>query len=528
MVSSAHPLATEAGIKVLAKGGTAMDAAVAVAYSLAVVYPRAGNIGGGGFLVYRTKEGKSYTLDFREKAPQAAYRDMYLDEKGEIIPDKSLFGALSVGVPGTVKGLETAHAKFGVLPFDELLRDPIKYAKRGYRIGTHEAKRLNKYAEQLKQLNSLDIPFVKNDLWRERDLLKQKQLGNTLEKIARLGSDSFYKGSLGRALSEFILDQEGLITADDLEAYSTVWRQPLIFDYKDYTFHSMPLPSSGGMTLAQILFAIESYQLTDFQSVEDVHLITEAERRAYAIRAKHLGDPDYVEVPVEKLLDKNFIAKNMTSFDPELASSSDDLVSGDFDLDIEGFETTHFSIIDAYGNSIALTTTLNSNYGSKLYFPEGGFFLNNEMDDFSAKPGVPNQFGLIGTEANAIEPGKRMLSSMTPTIIEKDGKLYMLLGSPGGSTIITSVLQVFLNVSEYNQSLQEAINAPRFHHQWLPDRVIHESGLSKDLLKALEAKGHKLKQVTTIGLVDACLVKEDGTLVGGADPRGEDDARGAK
>ena len=526
MVASAHPLATEAGLNILADGGTAMDAAVAVAYALSVVYPRAGNIGGGGFMVYRTNDGHSFCLDFREKAPDRAHKDMYLDSTGNVIPGKSLYGAQAVGVPGTVHGLEEAHARFGTMPFESLLQPAISYAKKGFRIGQHEADRLNKYAEDIGRWNEEAIPFIKDEPWRHGDRLKQKQLAGTLETISKSGRSAFYDGILSQSLVTFLGNNDGIISTEDLRNYKSIWREPLIFDYKEYTLHTMPLPSSGGMTLGQILSAIESHELMGFQTPEDVHLILEAERRAYAMRASHLGDPDFVSVPVDMLMDKRFIQDKMGSFQLDEATRSEALNIKAFDVDLEGFETTHFSIVDQYGNAVALTTTLNSNYGSKLYFPEGGFFLNNQMDDFSAKPGIPNQYGLVGNAANAIEPGKRMLSSMTPTIIEKDGALFLLLGSPGGSTIITTVLQVFLNVAEYNLSLEDAIAAPRFHHQWLPDKVFHEEGLSSALMNALQDKGHTLTKKKSIGLVDACLIHPDGTITGGADPRGEDDARG--
>lgn len=502
-----------------------MDAGIAVAAALAVVYPRAGNISGGGFLVYRTKEGEILTLDFRERAPKAAFQDMFLDESGAVIEGLSLNGARAVGVPGTIAGLIEGHQKLGHLPFEKLFEPATRLAKKGFRISEQEASRLNKYKQDFIEWNGHDIPFVKDSEWQVGDVIKQSHLAKTLEEVAKTKGESFYHGRIGDELVEFIRTNNGIITTTDLQEYECKWRKPISCEYKGFTIHTMPLPSSGGVCLSQILESLNQYELTSLHSPEDVHLIAEIERRAYADRAKYLGDPDFIEVPLERILDPNYLKSRMDDFDPSHATSSSDVISGAYRIDIEGFETTHISIVDTYGNALAFTTTLNSNYGSKLYYKEGGFFLNNEMDDFSVKPGTPNQFGLVGDKANAIQPGKRMLSSMTPTIVEKNGQFFMALGTPGGSTIITSVLQVFLNVTEYGLTLSEAIDQPRFHHQWLPDVIFCEPPFRHDVRKDLELKGHKFQEKKYIGMMDAILKHDDGTYEGGSDKRGDDDTR---
>lgn len=527
MVSSAHPLATQAGIDVLKRGGNAIDATVAVSFSLAVVYPRAGNLGGGGFLVFRAADGQVNTLDFRERAPSSAFRNMYLDSMGNVKTDASLVGGLAIGVPGSVAGLFEAHKTYGNLPWEELLFSAIKYAQKGFRITQQEANRLNHFATIFKQVNgTTETPFVKRCRWRKGNLLRQPQLAHTLTQIARHGQEYFYQGEHAASLANFIQSNNGIITTEDLNEYRALWRSPQTIQYKEYTLHCMPLPSSGGVALGQMLNMVENFDLTSFHSVRDVHLMSEIERRAYADRAVHLGDPDYVDVPLDQILDQEYLNQRMKDFNPDSASNSQNISSGSYNVDLESFETTHFSIVDKYGHSAALTTTLNSNYGCKLFFPEGGYFLNNEMDDFSAKPGVPNQFGLVGNSANSIAPGKRMLSSMTPTIVEKDGDFFLALGTPGGSTIITSVFQVFLNMVEYGLPLDEAIQSPRFHHQWLPDLIFHEPDFPESTLNQLVKMGHHVTQKNYIGMVDAVYKNEDGHYEGGADRRGDDDCQG--
>lgn len=532
-VVSAHPLASEIGKEILSAGGNAIDAAVAVQFALAVVYPRAGNLGGGGFMVVRLADGESSALDYREKAPAAAYPDMYLDSLGNVIPDISRLGHLSVGVPGTVAGMLAAHEKYGQLEyFKDLIAPARRLAAEGFRITKAEAERLNSYKEAFTE-NYLPLPgeenfehhpFIKEGEWRAGDLLIQEKLAATLDRIADLGAAGFYEGETAAYLTEEMERGKGLITSKDLKDYKAVWRDPIIGDYKNYKIISMPPPSSGGICLLQILEAVEDYPLADYGylSKESVHLIAEAERRAYADRAKHLGDSDYYPVPMDTLLNPEYIRSRMADYSESEATSSDSILAGDIRLAPESFETTHTSVVDGEGNAVSVTTTLNLNYGSKVFVSKAGFFLNDEMDDFSAKPGEPNYFGLIGAEANKIEPGKRMLSSMTPTIIEKDGNLFMILGSPGGSTIITSVFQVFINVAEYGMTLPEAVAAKRFHHQWLPNVIMTEENTPLDST-ALKEMGHKIDPRKRLGLVKAIHVLDDGKLSCSGDPRHEDD-----
>lgn len=526
-IVTAHPLASEVGTEIMRRGGNAIDATIAAQFALAVVCPRAGNIGGGGFMVYRSSGGKAESLDFREKAPAAAQRNMYLDSLGDPIPDKSLFGHLAVGVPGTVAGMEAAHQRYGKFPWDSLLLPAIHLAREGFAITTAEAERLNRYQEDFRRFNADTIPFIKETSWAAGDTLRQPSLAHTLQRIRLLGSEGFYQGETADYLLAEMQRGGGLISAQDLAAYQAIWRKPLTGRYKDYRVISMPPPSSGGVALLQTLEMIEGRlpENADFQSPAHIHLLVEAERRAYADRARHLGDSDFYPVPVDSLLDSLYLQGRMANFVRNQATESESILSREFRVSMESFETTHISTIDAQGNAVSLTTTLNSNYGSKVWVHGAGFFLNNEMDDFSAKPGVPNQFGLIGAEANAIAPGKRMLSSMSPTIIEKKGDLFLVLGTPGGSTIITSVLQVFLNVAEFSMPLDSAIAAGRFHHQWLPDEIMYEKRkFSPEVLDSLKIMGHQLSDRERIALVKAIHVLPDGRLHAVGDPRNPDDA----
>ena len=523
-VVSAHPLASQIGTDILHRGGNATDAAIAVQFALAVVYPRAGNLGGGGFMVIRTATGESAALDYREKAPAAATTDMYLDSLDNVIPDLSRRGHLSVGVPGTVAGMVAAHKRYGKLPnFADLVIPARRLAEQGFRLTRSEAERLNTYREDFLPYHPSDSPFLQHTPWREGDLLVQKDLAATLRRIEEQGAAGFYEGKTAELLVAEMQRGGGLITAADLENYSAIWRKPVVGDYKNYRIISMPPPSSGGICLLQILENVEDYPLREygFQSVRAMHLIAEAERRAYADRAKHIGDSDFYQVPFDTLLNDDYIRRRMVNFNSQRATRSDSILAGNIILP-ESFETTHTSVVDATGNAVSVTTTLNLNYGSKVLVAGAGFFLNDEMDDFSAKPGVPNYFGLVGAEANKIEPGKRMLSSMTPTIIEKDGELFMILGSPGGSTIITSVFQVFINVAEFGMTLPEAVNAKRFHHQWLPDVIMTETGIGADT-SALKAMGHQIAPDKRLGLVKAIRVLPDGRLEAAGDPRHADD-----
>lgn len=517
MVVAAHQLASDIGLRVIKNGGNAFDAAIAVNYALAVTYPRAGNIAGGGFMVYRTSNGDLGSLDYREKAPERSTRDMYLDADKNRIANSSTLGALAVGVPGTVAGMAAIHEKFGSRPMNELLEPSIRLARQGYAINEAQAEKWDRYRDLFLAVNDSVIPFVKADLWEPGDTLKLTDLANTLELIVAKGAKEFYEGVIANQIVDAISDQ-GIITLEDLKSYEVVWRDVLSFDYKEFTLHSMGPPSSGGVALAQLFKGVETFNLDSIahNSSEYIHLLTELERRVYADRATHLGDPDYWDVPLNILLDDTYIDSRMSDIDPNYKTDSKQIKSGSVEL-IESHETTHFSIVDTEGNAVSITTTLNGNFGSKLYVQGGGFLLNNEMDDFSSKPGVANQFGLVGAEANAIESGKRMLSSMSPTIIEKNGDLCMVIGTPGGSTIITSVFQTALNIMEYDMSVEEAVNTLKTHSQWLPDKIYYEKGMDSLLIKNLERKGHFLQDWNQIGKMAVIYKDEKGKLNGSAD-----------
>jgi len=528
MVVSARQEASAIGSAILARGGNAFDAMVATELALAVAYPFAGNLGGGGFMVYRKANGDVGSIDYREKAPASAHRDLYLDEVGNVIPGMSTLGATAVGVPGTIAGITEVHAKMGSLPFEEILAPVIALAKKGVVVTEKQARSMASQREIIAKISGEQSLFAQN--YVAGDTIKYTALANTLTAIAKAGRKAFYEGEMAEKIASFIQERGGFITTEDLANYEAVWRQPVIFNYKDLRIISMSPPSSGGVTMHQIFKMIEPYDIKSFghNSPEAIQLFTEASRRAYADRNFFLGDPDYSPIPLDVILSNAYLKKRMTNFSFDKATLSSEVSHGDVQI-IESEETTHYSIVDQDGNAVSVTTTLNGAFGSKLYSEELGFFFNNEMDDFSAKAGVPNMFGLIGAEANSIEPGKRMLSSMTPTIVEKEGKLWMVVGTPGGSTIITAVAQTILNAYEHGLSMQDAVNAPRFHHQWLPDTVVFEpEGFSKSTLATLKEKGYLINEERSriIGKVDAIRVLKRGQLEAGADPRGDDAAVG--
>lgn len=529
MVVSAHPEASQVGVDILKKGGNAIDAAVAVQFALAVVYPNAGNIGGGGFMVYRAATGEVNTLDFREKAAAGASRDMYLDSASNPIVNKSLFGHLAAGVPGSVDGMAEAHKKYGKLSWAQVLQPAVDLAQKGFKITKRQAGELNGLHKKFMDFNPNGTAFVNLETtWKENDLLVQTELANTLKLIQEKGRAGFYEGAVADSIVAEMQRGKGLITKEDLKNYHSAWRKPITGNYRGYKIITMPPTSSGGIALVQLLQSVEPYPLKrwGYNTDSTVQVIVEAERRVYADRATHLGDPDFYAVPQNELLNEAYNKQRMSTLNWAAATPSSSVLAGEI-KGKEHEETTHFSIVDHDGNAVSITTTLNGSYGALVAVKGAGFLLNNEMDDFSVKPGAPNMYGLVGGEANSIAPNKRMLSSMTPSIVEKDGKLFMVVGTPGGSTIITSVFQTIINVIDFDMNMQNAVAAKKFHHQWLPDEVyVEKDALDSLTTERLKNKGYKIMPRGNIGRVDAILVTKYVTFQGGADPRGDDKAVG--
>ncbi len=525
-VVSAHPLASKVGVEILKQGGNAIDAAIATQFALAVVYPNAGNLGGGGFFVARLANGELLTIDYREKAPAAAHRDMYIDADGTPRTDKSQDGHLSSGVPGTVAGI-FACVKYAKLPLAKLIQPAIELAERGFTISESEAKSFNGLQNELKKLNSMIPVFVKAT-WKQGDTLIQTDLANTLKRIRDKGAAGFYEGETARLIVEEMKRGGGIISYDDLKNYTAQPRAPHTFTYKGYKIVGMPMPSSGGLLLHQMMKMVEDRNIAamGFQSLKAVQLMTEVERRAYADRAKYMGDADFYKVPVAELGSDKYLQERMKSYDANKATASTDIQPGIVTTK-ESDETTHLSVIDKDGNAVSITTTLNNSYGSKTVVGGAGFFLNDEMDDFSIKPGVPNMYGAVGGEANAIMPGKRMLSSMTPTIVLKDNKPFIVVGTPGGTTIPTQIFQTLINIIEFGMSTEDAVYKPKFHHQWLPDEVMTEKGFPLSVKEAMQKMGYTFsRERSGIGRTEIIKVLPNGKFEAVADNRGDDGAEG--
>ena len=525
-VVSAHPLASKVGVVILKMGGNAVDAAIATQLALAVVYPAAGNIGGGGFLVGRLSNGELISIDYREKAPGSASRDMYIDETGKARTDLSQNGHLAGGVPGTVSGLFTSH-QYAKLPFSKLIQPAIDLAEKGFAITSGEARAFNSIQESLKKYNSVMPAFVKQTPWKEGDTLIQTDLANTLKRIQKNGAAGFYEGETANLLVAEMKRGNGIISLEDLKNYKAKPRTPQTFNYKGYKIVGMGMPSSGGLLMAQMMKMIEGRGIDKmgFHSVQAVQLMTEVQRRAYADRAEYMGDADHYNVPVEMLASDKYLKERMKSYKNDKATPSTE-IKPRIDIDAESEETTHLSVIDKEGNAISVTTTLNGGYGSKTVIGGAGFFLNNEMDDFSIKPGVPNMFGAVGGDANAIKAGKRMLSSMTPTLVLKDDKPFIVVGTPGGTTIPTQVFETLVNILEFNMSTEDAVYKPKFHHQWLPDRLDVEKGFPQAVRDALQKMGYTIYERGSIGRTEIIKVLPNGKFEAVADNRGEDAAEG--
>lgn len=526
MVASVDAMAAQVGVDILKQGGNAVDAAVAVGYALAVTHPQAGNLGGGGFMLLRTKDGATTAIDFREMAPAGATRDMFLDEQGNPDSKKSLTSPLASGTPGTVAGLSLALEKYGSLPLSSVVRPAIKLAQEGFIVNDALADDLKTYGSEVlpHHENSKAIFWKDGEPLKKGDKLVQQDLANSLTMIAENGPDAFYKGEIARQIAQQMQQNGGLITTDDLAAYQAVERTPVSGEYRGYQIFSMPPPSSGGIHIVQILNILENFDMNkyEFGSADAIQIMAEAEKYAYADRSEYLGDPDFVNVPWQALTSKAYAKSIAGQIDINKAKPSSEIRPGKL-APYESDQTTHFSVVDKDGNAVAVTYTLNTTFGTGIVAGNTGILLNNQMDDFSAKPGVPNVYGLVGGEANAVGPKKRPLSSMSPTIVVKDGKTWLVTGSPGGSRIITTVLQMVVNTIDFGMNVAEATNAPRFHHQWLPDELRVEKGFSPDTLKLLEQKGQKVVLKEAMGSTQSIMVGLDGELYGASDPRSVDD-----
>jgi gamma-glutamyltranspeptidase / glutathione hydrolase len=525
-VVSAHPLASAVGVAILKRGGNAVDAAIATQLALAVVYPGAGNIGGGGFMVARLANGETLALDYREMAPASANRDMYLDANGNVVAGKSINGHLSSGVPGSIAGL-FASMKYAKLSFKELVQPAIDLAEKGFAISEREASSLNSIQHDLQKYNTQPSAFLNPQGWKAGDTLVQTDLGKTLKLVRDNGEAGFYQGKTAELIVEEMKRGGGIITLDDLKNYKVKWRTPHTFDYRGYTIVSMPMPSSGGVLIHQMLKMLEDKPLASygFLSPQAVQLMTEVERRAYADRAEYMGDADFYKVPETQLTNEAYLKKRMSDYQPGIAGNSTQIKPGILPMK-ESEQTTHLSVLDADGNAVSVTTTLNNSYGSKTVIGGAGFFINDEMDDFSVKPGVPNLYGAVGGEANAIAPGKRMLSSMTPTIVLKDSKPFIVLGTPGGTTIPTSVFQTIVNIIDFGMSADDAVNKPKFHHQWLPDQIDVERSFPEATRTALEKMGYTIKERGSIGRTEVIKKIQGDGMEAVADKRGDDAAAG--
>jgi gamma-glutamyltranspeptidase/glutathione hydrolase len=523
MVASQEALATNVGVDILKRGGNAVDAAVAVGFALAVTLPQAGNLGGGGFmLVHLAKTGETIAIDYREKAPHAATRDMFLGPDGNADPNLSQKSVLATGVPGTVAGLTLALQRYGSMSLKDVIAPAIALAADGIDVSADLARALSDNSESLSKYTTSAAIFMKSDgaPLKPGDRLVQTDLANSMEQIAEGGADAFYKGQIGKRIAAEMKRSGGLITEEDLANYSAVVREPVKGTYRGYDIFSMPPPSSGGTHVIQILNILEGYPIAQlgFGSAETMHLMAEAMKRAYADRSEYLGDSDFVKVPLKGLTNKGYAETLRQGIEPDKATPSATIKPAN-PVPYESDQTTHFSVVDKDGNAVSNTYTLNFLFGTGLVAEGTGILLNNEMDDFSAKPGVPNAYGLIGGDANAVQPDKRPLSSMSPTIVLKDGQTFLVTGSPGGSRIITTVLQIVMNVIDHGMNIAEASTAPRMHHQWLPDELRIEEGFSPDTLKLLEGMGYVLKLQATMGSTESIMRRADGALFGASDPR---------